>query len=64
MLLAQSWVAVVFAAFSIGLFIALAAEEEKQLHVRFGGDYAKYCQDVPRFNVMVGLMRYIKSSNN
>jgi len=64
MLLAQSWVAVVFAAFSIGIFIALAAEEEKQLHVRFGGDYAEYCQDVPRFNVMVGLMRYIKSSNN
>jgi protein-S-isoprenylcysteine O-methyltransferase Ste14 len=64
MLLAQSWIAVVLAAFSIGVFIALAAEEEKQLNIRFGGDYAKYCQDVPRFNFIVGLMRYIKSSNN
>jgi protein-S-isoprenylcysteine O-methyltransferase Ste14 len=64
MLLAQSRVAVVLAAFSIGIFIALAAEEEKQFHVRFGGDYAAYCQEVPRFNVIVGLMRYIRSSDN
>jgi len=62
MLLVQSWVAIVFASLSIGIFIALAAEEEKQLHARFGEGYADYCQDVPRFNVIVGLLRYMKSS--
>lgn len=60
MLLVQSWLAVVLATFSIITFIALVVEEEKQLVVRFGGDYAEYCQDVPRFNVILGLMRYIK----
>jgi len=64
LLLAQSWVAVVLTTLSVGIFMALAVEEEKQLHVRYGRDYAEYCQDVPRFNVMVGLMRHIKSSNN
>lgn len=59
MLLVQSWVAVVLAAFSIGIFITLVVEEEKRLHVRFGEDYVEYCQDVPRFNVLVGLMGYI-----
>jgi protein-S-isoprenylcysteine O-methyltransferase Ste14 len=61
MLLVQSWLALVFASLSIGIFIALAVEEEKQLHIRFGEDYAEYCQDVPRFNVIVGLLRYMKS---
>ena len=64
MLLVQSWVALAFASLSIGIFIALAVEEEKQLHVRFGEGYAEYCQDVPRFNVIVELLRYVKSSNN
>lgn len=62
MLLVQSWVAIVFASLSIGIFIALAVEEEKQLHARLGEGYADYCQDVPRFNVIVGLLRYMKSS--
>ena len=43
--------------------VALAVEEEKQLHARFGEGYAEYCQDVPRFNVIVGLLRQMKSSN-
>ena len=64
MLLVQSWVAIVFASLSIGIFIALAVEEEKQLYARFGEGYAEYCQDVPRFNLIVGLLRYMKSSNN
>jgi protein-S-isoprenylcysteine O-methyltransferase Ste14 len=58
MLLGQSWVAIGFAALSIGSFIALAVEEEKQLHARFSEGYAEYCQDVPRFNVIVGLLRH------
>lgn len=64
MLLTQSWLAVVFATLAIGGFIALAAEEEKQLYIRFSRDYAKYCQDVPRFNIIVGLIRYLKSFHN
>ena len=63
MLLVQSWVAIVFASLSIGIFIALAVEEEKQLHARFGEGYTEYCQDVPRFNIIVGLLRQMKSSN-
>ena len=64
MLLVQSWLAVVFAALSIGSFIALAMAEEKLLHARFGEGYANYCQDVTRFNVIVGLLRHMKSSNS
>ena len=64
MLLVESWLAIVFASLSIGIFIALAVEEEKQLHARFGEGYAEYCQDVPRFNIIVGLLRHMKSSNN
>jgi protein-S-isoprenylcysteine O-methyltransferase Ste14 len=64
MLLVQSWVALMFASLSIGIFVTLAVEEEKQLHARFGEDYAEYCQDVPRFNLIVGLLRYMRSSSS
>jgi len=59
--LAQFWIAFIFAAISISIFIAISIEEEKHLRARFGDEYAEYCQDVPRFNVIVGLMRYVKS---
>jgi protein-S-isoprenylcysteine O-methyltransferase Ste14 len=37
----EFWVAIVFASLSTGIFIALAVEEEKQLHARFGEGYVE-----------------------
>jgi protein-S-isoprenylcysteine O-methyltransferase Ste14 len=55
-LVTQTWLAAVFGAVSIGLFIAFAVQEEKLLIARFGESYLAYCRRVPRFNLIAGLV--------
>ena len=59
-LLKQHWAITLLAPLVLGLFVALAMQEEKVLRARFGQSYTAYCQRVPRFNVALGLIRWIR----
>jgi protein-S-isoprenylcysteine O-methyltransferase Ste14 len=59
-LLAQNWLALVLAALGIGAFYLQAVEEEKDCLLRFSEAYERYRQRVPRFNVVLGLMRRLR----
>ena len=59
-LLSQHWLALLLAAVSITLFYLQAASEEKYCLARFGGAYEGYLQRVPRFNVVLGLVRLVQ----
>ncbi len=61
-ILRQNWVIVLLAVFGTVFFYLQAVEEEKICLSRFGDDYAKYSQHVPRFNFILGLMRALFSS--
>jgi len=41
-------------------FILQAMAEEKQLAVKFGERYRNYCRRVPRFNLPLGMVRYVR----
>ncbi len=58
---AQSPVAGALAAFSIACWVAVAVEEERHLRSRHGEAYSAYCAEVPRFNVVAGLLRCVRS---
>ena len=60
-LIKQQWLVLFLGIFAIGLFMLLAAAEEAELHHRFGEQYADYCRQVPRFNLLLGLIRYLRN---
>jgi protein-S-isoprenylcysteine O-methyltransferase Ste14/NAD-dependent dihydropyrimidine dehydrogenase PreA subunit len=59
-LISQHWVAII-----IGILISVwsyryVLKEEKGLIVKFGDDYKKYMQKVPRMNFLLGIVRLIQ----
>ena len=60
-LISQHW-----AAAAIGIlitawtFISWLPRDEKGLIVKFGDDYKSYMQKVPRMNILVGLIRWLR----
>ena len=57
-LLAQNWVVVLLTAVGVTCFYLQAVREEKYCLVRFGDPYKVYLQRVPRFNVVMGVVRF------
>lgn len=59
-LLSQHWLALLLAAVSVTLFCLQAVGEEKYCLARFGGAYEGYLRRVPRFNVVLGIVRLLQ----
>jgi len=56
-LLSQHWLAVLLAAVGSASFYLQAIREERYCLGQFGESYERYLQRVPRFNIILGIMR-------
>lgn len=61
-LLSQHCVAFLLAALGVTLFYFQAVTEERYCLVRLGEAYAHYLRRVPRFNVVLGIIRLLRRS--
>jgi protein-S-isoprenylcysteine O-methyltransferase Ste14 len=59
-LLSQHWVALLLAAAASLLFHLQAVREEKYCIDRFGASYERYRRRVPRYNVILGIIRFLR----
>jgi protein-S-isoprenylcysteine O-methyltransferase Ste14 len=59
-LIAQHWLVGVLGAIAIVACWVSALEEEKSSIARFGDDYRRYMESVPRFNFILGAVRALK----
>jgi len=62
MLISQHWLSVIFG-LPIVVFLYLAMRVEEQSNIeRFGDDYIRYMDKVPRINFLVGIIRLVRRS--
>ncbi len=59
-LLSQHWVIVLLAVVGATCFYLQAVREERYCLTEFGDAYAQYCRRVPRFNVVLGIIRFAR----
>jgi len=59
-LLSQHWVAVMLVLVETVFFYQQAVKEERYYLAEFGESYAQYCRRVPRFNIVLGMMRLLQ----
>jgi protein-S-isoprenylcysteine O-methyltransferase Ste14 len=59
-LLSQHWAAVLLAIAGNLLFNLQAVLEERSCLTQFGETYAQYLRRVPRFNILLGILRFLK----
>ena len=59
-LLSQHWAALLLAAVGVTLFYCQAVKEERYCLDRLGEPYAQYLRRVPRFNVILGIVRLLR----
>jgi protein-S-isoprenylcysteine O-methyltransferase Ste14 len=58
-LLCQHWAALLLAAVGVTLFYCQAVQEEKYCLDQLGEPYEQYLRRVPRFNIMLGIVRLL-----
>jgi protein-S-isoprenylcysteine O-methyltransferase Ste14 len=62
MLISQHWLSVIFG-LPIVVFLYLAMRVEEQSNIeKFGDDYIRYMDKVPRINFLVGIIRLVRRS--
>jgi protein-S-isoprenylcysteine O-methyltransferase Ste14 len=61
-LLFQHWAVVLLAVVGATFFYLQAVREERYCLAEFGGPYEQYRQRVPRFNVILGIVRLLRGS--
>jgi protein-S-isoprenylcysteine O-methyltransferase Ste14 len=59
-LIAQHWIVAVFGAISIVVTYVNTFEEEKDAIIKFGEDYKRYMESVPRVNFVLGIVRLLR----
>ena len=59
-LIAQDWLNTVVGFMAIALFYIDIAQADQSLIEKFGDDYKRYMEKVPRFNIILGLWRWIR----
>ena len=59
-LISQHWLSAVIAVPIFVLFYQYVLKEEKDLVLKFGNDYKRYMEKVPRMNFMVGIIRLLQ----
>jgi protein-S-isoprenylcysteine O-methyltransferase Ste14 len=58
-LLSQHWVAFLLAVVGVTFFYLQAVSEERYCLARLGEPYLQYCRRVPRFNLVLGIVRLL-----
>jgi protein-S-isoprenylcysteine O-methyltransferase Ste14 len=61
-LLSQHWVSLLLAVLGVSLFYCQAVNEEKYSLIQLGEPYERYLRRVPRFNVILGIVRLLRGS--
>jgi protein-S-isoprenylcysteine O-methyltransferase Ste14 len=61
MILSLHWLVWVLGFAGMGCMVLIVIEAEAQLLEKFGADYRTYMQEVPRFNILLGLWRRMRS---
>lgn len=61
-LISQHWLSLICAVVLIGLLYDAMLQEEKGNVEKFGEDYKRYMQNVPRMNLLVGIIRLVRRS--
>ncbi len=64
MLISQHWLAAIVGIPISVWFYKEAAEEEKGLKLKFGDDYKRYMEKVPRMNFVVGIIRLLQRTRS
>jgi len=59
-LISQHWIMVVIGVVAMGLNYAIAVRADQDLIEKFGDDYRRYMQKVPRMNFLLGLVRLLR----
>jgi protein-S-isoprenylcysteine O-methyltransferase Ste14 len=59
-LLSQHWIAILLAVVGAGFFYVQAVMEERYCLALFGEPYARYLRRVPRFNLILGIVRRLQ----
>ena len=59
-LISQHWLAAIVGVPVSACFYLGAVKEEKGLMVKFGDDYRRYMEKVPRMNFLLGLIRFLR----
>ena len=59
-LMSSLWVAIVLAVAAMALFYLQAVREERACLARFGDPYRQYLRRVPRFNLVLGIVRFLR----
>ncbi|TXT58661.1 MAG: conserved membrane protein of unknown function [Promethearchaeota archaeon] len=58
-LLVQTWISVIFSVIIIVLTYQWTYREDKELIEKFGEDYRKYKEEIPRLNFLYGALKYL-----
>lgn len=59
-LIAQHWIVSVFGVAAVVVYYASTFDEEKRVLEKFGEDYSRYAQRVPRLNCLLGIVRSVR----
>ncbi len=59
-LVSQHWIMVVIGVAAMGLNYAIAVRADQDLIEKFGDDYQRYMQQVPRMNFLLGMVRLLR----
>ena len=59
MLFAQHWLIVLLGIAGMACVAAFTRQEDRRLVEKFGEDYKRYMQRVPRLNIVVGIVRLV-----
>jgi protein-S-isoprenylcysteine O-methyltransferase Ste14 len=60
LLMAQHWLSVVSAVLGATLFYRDVLREEQISVGKFGDDYKRYMERLPRMNLLIGILRYLR----
>jgi protein-S-isoprenylcysteine O-methyltransferase Ste14 len=61
-LIAQNWIIYLIALLAISLFHFHTVKEEEDLINKFQDDYINYCKRIPRYNIILGLIKRLQKS--
>jgi len=59
-LISQHWLVAAAGVIMSALFYREAVNKEKGLIIKFGDDYKRYMQKVPRMNLLLGVIRLLQ----
>ena len=59
----QHWLTTIIGIIGMACVYSISRQEDQRLIEKFGDAYKRYMQSVPRINILIGLMRLLRSGN-